>query len=59
MPHAFLVNGSLKYMVEITKAEKKAAKIIRNIERLAGEMKYSRDFQLGKEQQKVGGTDLY
>lgn len=37
MPHAFLVNPSLKSIVELTKTEKRDAMIIGDIERLLQE----------------------
>lgn len=58
MPHAFLVNSSPKYIVELTKMEKMAAKLIGNVQRLLQE-RWSRDFQLTKEQQNARGADLY
>ena len=57
MPHAFLVNPPLKYLAELTKTEKRTAKIIGNIKTLLQE-RWGRDFQLGKEH-RVGRTDFY
>lgn len=60
MPHAFLVNPPLKYTIELTKSDGKGCKDYwEHGKTFAGKMKYNRGFQLGKEQQKEGGTDPY